>query len=773
MKKLSILLFIVSITLSGYAQNYIESLTDISSISKSDYQQDLCISPDNKYMAIATPSAIKIVDVLNFKIIKLIPVEFKSIKLISFLSTADKVLIVGDGKNGASAEIYSWSEKKLIKQTNPLGEGDATMFFMVAKSDNYLICANNKKHILYVLNPNTLELIKKIPVAGKALWGLTISHDESLIAFYKSALLGDQELYVYDFNGVQKYSHPFAVLSLTIAFTSTNELVVLAYSMKGGTTETVYKIKSDFSSMVTLFNTTGLIGSSMICDADKYIIYQDDFLDLICIEDKSLNKISSGFIYGLGFKGLNVVPRSVELSNDMYLVPRSYENLNAIIDAKNKKLLGYIYHKGNSLAFVAPDGRFTGDDKAISNLKYRISGMSDINLASQINQLYTPRLFNQILNTSYTSEINVADLSRIVKLSPELRFISPDSISNQGSNSIKVKYTAKEHGDGIKEVRFYINGKLLSDDARGFKAVGEGSREIPIIVGENIIEAVAISNSGYQSSPDRVMVTYKGAETTTNLYILGVGIDQYKNPKYNLNYALADASSIVDYIKTNGVGIFKSIDVKLLTDGQATKANIVTELSRIAKQANETDVFMLYYAGHGVMSDGSPEVPKDYFMALTDVYQLYGNDNLLAEKGLSAAELREWCQQVKAQKQVILLDACQSGGATETFAMRGASEEKAIIQLAQSTGVFLISSTGAEQFATEFTELKHGVFTYAFLEGLKGAADGGRKDGKITIKELEAYLNDRIPELSQKYRGSIQFPNTWSRGMDFPIVIAK
>ena len=44
---------------------------------------------------------------------------------------------------------------------------------------------------------------------------------------------------------------------------------------------------------------------------------------------------------------------------------------------------------------------------------------------------------------------------------------------------------------------------------------------------------------------------------------------------------------------------------------------------------------------------------------------------------------------------------------------------------------------------------------------------------KITVKELEAYLNDRIPELSNKYHGQAQFPRSWSSGQDFPLVMSK
>lgn len=82
-----------------------------------------------------------------------------------------------------------------------------------------------------------------------------------------------------------------------------------------------------------------------------------------------------------------------------------------------------------------------------------------------------------------------------------------------------------------------------------------------------------------------------------------------------------------------------------------------------------------------------------------DVTQLYGNDGALAQKGLSASELRAFSQKIKAQKQLFILDACQSSGALGTVAARGAAEEKAIAQLARSTGTHWLTAAGSEQFA--------------------------------------------------------------------------
>ena len=98
-------------------------------------------------------------------------------------------------------------------------------------------------------------------------------------------------------------------------------------------------------------------------------------------------------------------------------------------------------------------------------------------------------------------------------------------------------------------------------------------------------------------------------------------------------------------------------------------------------------------------------------------------------------------------------------------------KKKAMAQLSRSSGVHVLAASGSEQFAIEFAELGHGLFTYVLLEALSGAADGAPKDGKVTIYELKAYLDARVPEYSSKYKGKPQYPVTYSRGQDFPVVL--
>jgi len=292
---------------------------------------------------------------------------------------------------------------------------------------------------------------------------------------------------------------------------------------------------------------------------------------------------------------------------------------------------------------------------------------------------------------------------------------------------------------------------------------------IPLIMGKNVISARAISEKKYESPYDNITIYYQGQQATSDLHLVSIGINQYLNSSYNLNYAVADAKAIVNKFKQNSSNIFDKVYVYEIYDQSAKKSTIVNKLKEIASVSDPEDLFIFFYAGHGVMTESN----KDFYLALTDVTQLYGREELLKAKGLSAEELKILISGISAQKQMIILDACQSGGAVETFASRGAAEEKAIVQLARSSGTVLLASTGSEQFATEFAELGHGVFTYALLKGLSGDADGGSMDKKITVKELEAYLNDQIPALTQKYKGSMQFPRSWAVGQDFPLVIVK
>jgi len=340
------------------------------------------------------------------------------------------------------------------------------------------------------------------------------------------------------------------------------------------------------------------------------------------------------------------------------------------------------------------------------------------------------------------------------------------------AHTIPLTIEVYDGGGGVEEVDIYQNDKLIISD-KEVKTSGEGQKVVKTYAVEmgnetNEFKVKVINYQKIESRADVLDIDYTGdVIATSSLHILAVGINKYQNAAYTLNYAQPDASAFTDKLVEKSKNIFKAVTRIEIYDQDATKENIEKGFRSIVAKAKPEDVFLFYYAGHGTLDE---EHDNEYYLVPTDITKLYGDPAQLTARGISATELRGYLTQVKSQKQIILMDACHSGGALKSLNVRAAAtDEKAIVQLARSSGVVMIASSGTKQFATEFEELKHGVFTYALLEALDGKADNG--DHKITVNELKFFMEERVPELTKQHGGQAQYPTGYITGNDFPISV--
>jgi uncharacterized caspase-like protein len=142
----------------------------------------------------------------------------------------------------------------------------------------------------------------------------------------------------------------------------------------------------------------------------------------------------------------------------------------------------------------------------------------------------------------------------------------------------------------------------------------------------------------------------------------------------------------------------------------------------------------------------------------------------LETKGISAKILQKYAVDIQAQKQLFILDACQSAGAFNEMLSADGDQQKSIAVVSRSTGTHWMAASGAQQYANEFSQLGHGAFTYVLLEALKGSAAA---DKMITVNGLKNYLQQGVPELMKKYSGTLQYPASYGFGNDFPVEIVK
>lgn len=470
------------------------------------------------------------------------------------------------------------------------------------------------------------------------------------------------------------------------------------------------------------------------------------------------------------FDGHKAEITSLVLSPDAkMLISHSVDGVTKFWDlTTGKEFFEHIHLGEKDWMAKSPDGYFHGTEAARSYIHF-VEGNKTYSVDQFFNDFYRPDLLPTIFKNRGSAS-DLKDVQGKLKTSPPptLKLAVLETSGNTAELFVKIT----DSGSGVQSLKLFHNGKnitLLRENLKLPNGKGETSvykHVVNLVGGANTFTAVASNKQRVESDPQEVELFSEQVSKNSTCYILAVGINQYKNPKLQLNYARSDATSFSEIMESKSNTLFKTINVIELYDAEASRYNILRTLDELAAKVNTEDVFILYYAGHGSMVDN-----KFYFIP-TESSRLYDASSLQKE-AIEAGALQEKLKNIRALKQLIIMDACQSGGSVELLATRGANEEKAIAQLSRSSGIHVMASAGSEQFATEFASLGHGLFTYVLIKALQGEADGAPKDGKVTIYELKSYLDDQVPDMTRKLKGKPQYPYTFSRGQDFPILIRE
>lgn len=473
--------------------------------------------------------------------------------------------------------------------------------------------------------------------------------------------------------------------------------------------------------------------------------------------------------------GHEAAVNAITITNDSrYLISGSVNGTIKLWDLKKQQELYTYYTIGHKDWLVkTPQGYFDGTKNA-QNYIFFIQGLKSYSIDQFFDDFYKPGLVNDLFASSNIPPAQYNLTERLEAFPPpSIEIVSPEAGKQPGLGELELWVKAHDTGGGIDEVKVMHNGKRIpTKSEKGLHRtphkgnVVNKTFTLTLVPGVNTIQVSAFSDGRVESQPIVLNFPIASEQKKGNCHVLVLGINKYQNPALNLNYAREDAKSVVKMVKQHSEALFEEVIVHELYDEEATRENIVAKLSTIAASANPEDVFLFFYAGHGSLID------REFFFIPTEVTRLY-EGSTLQQKALSAELVQGLFSEIKALKQVVVIDACHSGASTEVLAQRGGLEEKAIAQLSRSAGVHVMASTGSEQFATEFKELGHGVFTYSLLSALEGKADGAPKDGRVTIFEMKSYLDSVVPDLSESKKGKAQYPYTFSVGNDFPLTVPK
>lgn len=475
--------------------------------------------------------------------------------------------------------------------------------------------------------------------------------------------------------------------------------------------------------------------------------------------------------------GERVIHVEGDLENKQYLFAFSNDSKYSVIyadgviriyeTAKGKLLYSYLdIDKDNSLVFDN-DFHFDGTEAA-RNLLYYTCGTEIIELQQFKDLNWEPSLVSKIMGINKEpitakklSEINICNTTPVVE--------------EKGIKNNAYRYRITPRSGGVGEIRLYVNSKLVKIFSPAALSKINGSYQLAVkredigsylVSGiENLVEVKATTAAGNMQSRGvtiKAAVEQKSAPDP-DMYIISIGISQYKGAALKLGYASKDA---IDFSAALTMAAAKLLN----NDGRQhvfsynfntepgsvmwpAKSSIAAVFDSVALKAKANDIVIIFFAGHGALIEGE----KNLYLLTAEAtgFRLKGIEK---EISVSTIELNNWMRKIKANKQVLILDACNSGQAVqnlqELIARRSvpADQQRALEGLKDKTGTFILAASAAGQSAYETSLYGQGLLTYSLLSAIKIGT--GLKDNKyINMSSWFNVASDEVRLLAKDIGG--------------------
>jgi len=319
-----------------------------------------------------------------------------------------------------------------------------------------------------------------------------------------------------------------------------------------------------------------------------------------------------------------------------------------------------------------------------------------------------------------------------------------------------VKDAGGDHSDGDPQVR-------LRDYRQKPRLPGqEVSFTINIPATDSIVQLRAQSIDGENrpgptTEPVNLQIRWRGGKETMdkpNVYLLAVGVSEYRDPSLRLDYPKKDAEDFAAAFSAQQGKSYAEVVPVVLTDKAATRERVLEELQRFEQlDLQENDLAVVFLAGHG---DGNDETGRYHFLPY---------DALLAKPErtmIEAKELQRILSNRRGGRLLFFIDTCHAG----SVVVGAGSLKELADEIAHDANIVVFTSSTGGQVSREWKRWGNGAFTKAVVEGLKGDADSDGT-GFVTISMLDYYVSKRVKDLTQEQ----QTPTTVKPGSlpDFDI----
>lgn len=479
-----------------------------------------------------------------------------------------------------------------------------------------------------------------------------------------------------------------------------------------------------------------------------------------------------------------------------YVFSGSDDGTIKISDYKKKKTIATFLAIGSKEFMIyTPDNYYIASKNALQSIAFRIDNklvsfdQFDIYLnrpdivAKEIGKS-SPQLIKayEYLHKKRLRKYNIDEGSLNLDYHiPNLMITNKPSLVTD-KNTTKITVKAWDDLYDLKQINIYVNGSpvygekgfVISEKVKSYQK----SFDVPLIDGTNKIHISCLNYNNAESIYENIEIVKENTENKPNLFLVSIGVSNYKDTRFKLTYPSKDANDMVSNL-TKAKNLYNEIHTKVLIDSNVTLNNF-DALSDFFKDCKYNDVAIIFMAGHGVLDENF-----DYFFGTYDM-----DFNNPKNKGLPYDVIHNLLNRIKAYKKILIMDTCHSGeldkediekgpepevndGDIEFRAAGVAVREKQGVGFENSldvaadifsdtrkgSGAIVISSAGGAEYAMESSEWKNGLFTYAFLKGFKKEKEIYRQyyynadyniDGVVEVSEIRKYVYILVKDLSGK-----------------------
>ncbi len=688
----------------------------------------VAFSPDSKYLALAADlvQELRIFDVPSLKLVSKTKID--DVRCVNWPS-ADRLYI--GGKNGI--QVWNNADKKI---TTTWLKGPTNAIDQSPDGKMLLVVGQDKKGQARaaMLNPVSGEQLRYIPLANPAPMACAFAPDSR---HWATAYGPDGGVRVFD---------------------SVNKVVTWKLVGRGSMTENaafagdhvvVWKQAGktrafDFSTL-DFVNVPKKTGSSQ-----RRYVFKDGFLqeasENVVWHKNGVNRYLHGHTGKITALGLS--------PKNKYLVTSSEDQTIRIWipDGEHSTPLLNLFVAGNDWVAWTQSGYFTGTPSGVRMIGMHIGGSGPEKLAQFLpidrfqGNFERPELIKLVLekgsvkdalaavNSSTTkTQIKTRDVE-IESTLPPLTTISVDE-SKKPTITVTAKAVAASQGQPVKSLKLFVDGRPASIEGvevafNAGKTEADASWTLTLPDGDH---KIAVRGAGPDSS--NFSKPYSLSSTPISklptMHVLCVGVSQYQNAGLNLNAAATDASNARRAFAKNCPGeVFGTVSAAELLDKDAQAKPILENIAEIRKKAEPSDLFVLFFAGHGVKE-------ADQFYLLTHDAKL----NDLKGSSISGEALVKALGDFKCQV-VLMMDACYSGA---IGGRPSAVSDAARVLTTDDVGVVVFSAAMGNQKAIE-VKGKGGLFTQALVDALEAGPSVPRNpyNSRIYVHHLKSHITDYV-----------------------------